>query len=238
MPTDTKPTLRYFDARGRAQFIRHYFGAREIAFTDERVPLSPDFSAWRALQPDRTKTGPFRKLPVLHWGDRLVAETLVIAGFLHAAGGDASRLSPEENLRHDMLVSSLYNDLMMPIGILIWADLAYPGVDVPAVTRRTLERLGTYLAALEETLEEWRWLEGAAARPVLIADCLLWEELDVLTQIFGERSGIDSLPLLAHWRREAPGRKAFEACLEAAPRQITGHPNEAGALATIREALA
>src|SRR3982750_4009604 len=34
-------TLRYFDARGRAQPLRYYFAARGIAYTDERVSLAP-----------------------------------------------------------------------------------------------------------------------------------------------------------------------------------------------------
>jgi glutathione S-transferase len=236
--TQAEPTLRYFDARGRAQFIRYYFRARELAFVDERIPLSADFAAWRELQPDRSKTGPFQRLPVLEWGDGLVAETLVIASFVHAAMGDAERLPAAENLRHETLVSSLYNDVMLPVGTLLWADLAYPGIDVPAMARRTLERLSGYLTALEKTLGEWRWLEQAAERPVLLGDCLLWEELDVLKSVFGDLAGVDERPALAHWHREAPSRAAFAECLEAVPCQITAHPNEAGAIATIRAALA
>ena len=58
-------TLRYFDARGRAQFLRHYFKVRKVSFTDERVAINDEFAAWRATRDDRARTGPFQKLPVL-----------------------------------------------------------------------------------------------------------------------------------------------------------------------------
>jgi glutathione S-transferase len=231
------PILRYFDARGRAQFIRYYLRARDIAFVDERVPLDPGFAEWVRLKPDRAKTGPFQKLPVLHWGDDLVAETLVIADFLHRACGDAAALSAETNLRHDMLLSSLASELMQPIAMLIWADIIYPGVDVAEMTRRTVERLRSQLSILEMALEEWRWIETSAKRPVLLADCLLFEELDVVRKVFGESAGIESMPLLARHLAEAPGRDVFRACLDAAPCQITGRPNEVAALEVIRAAL-
>ena len=68
-------TLRYFDARGRAQFLRYYFKIRKVSFTDERLPVNDELAAWRALRDDRSRTGPFHKLPILHWGDRLLAES-------------------------------------------------------------------------------------------------------------------------------------------------------------------
>jgi hypothetical protein len=106
--------LRYFDARGRAQFVRHCFACRGIEHVDERVALSPKFEAWQAIRGDRAVAGPFHKLPVLHWGNSCIAETSVIYSFLHRATGDEALLSEEENLRHTMLFSSLYNDVMMP----------------------------------------------------------------------------------------------------------------------------
>ena len=75
--------LRYFDCRGRAQHLRYFLRGRNIPFADERVPLSGDFSEWRAIQPDRSRSGYFQKLPVLHWGETLLAETSVIHHFLH-----------------------------------------------------------------------------------------------------------------------------------------------------------
>jgi hypothetical protein len=54
-------TLRYFAARGRAQFLRSYFHVRKVAFTDERVPLGSGGagSEWPAVRDDRRLSGPF-----------------------------------------------------------------------------------------------------------------------------------------------------------------------------------
>lgn len=237
MRASPKVKLRYFDARGRAQFIRYYLLARDIAFEDERVPLSADFSAWLAIRDHRAKTGPFHKLPVLYWGDSELAETTVIAEFLHRTSGDHDCLSTSENLRHAMLLSSLYVDLMLPIGTLIWADLATPGADVPALVPRTLERLERHLGFLDQTLAEWRWLEGTRSRPLMVGDCMLWEELDVLHVVFGERLTLARYPTLAQLYRDCQARQVFETLLEKHPCQITGRPAEADVLAVIRRAL-
>ena len=110
-------TLRYFDARGRAQFLRYYFKARKITFTDERVPSSDDFSAWKALRDNRSLTGPFQKLPIMHWGGRLVSETLLIAS-LGIYGGTG----------HFLLIAAFRHaaaSTLAPLGYvqLIWATL-------------------------------------------------------------------------------------------------------------------
>jgi glutathione S-transferase len=238
MPADPRITLRYFDARGRAQFVRYYLRARNIVFEDERVPLSADFSTWLAIRDDRAKTGPFHKLPVLYWGDSELAETFVIADFLHRISGDHDRLSTSGNLRHAMLVSSLYVDVMTQIGTLIWADVATPGADLGTVVPRVLERVDRHLGYLDEALAEWRWLEGAKARPLMIGDCLLWEELDVVQVVFGERLALDRHSTLAQFHRDCPGRAVFETVLQEHPCPITGRPNEAQALAAIRRILA
>ena len=142
MRADHPPTtLTYFDARGRAQHLRHYLHYRDVRYEDDRVPLSADFSAWLAIRGDRSIAGPFHKLPVLHWDGRIIVETLMIHAFLHKALGDQARLSEDENLRHGMLTSSLHVDVMLPIGTLIWAEVAYAGVDLSALTKRTVERL-------------------------------------------------------------------------------------------------
>jgi glutathione S-transferase len=237
MRANPRVKLRYFDARGRAQFVRYYLLARDIGFEDERVPLSADFGAWLAIREDRAKTGPFHKLPVLYWDDSELPETLVIADFLHRASGDHDRLSTSENLRHAILLSSLYVDLMMPIGTLIWADVATPGADLAAVVPRTLERLERHLRYLDETLTEWRWVEDARSRALMVGDCMLWEELDVLHVVFGKRLALDRYPMLAQFHRDCPARPLFETLLAKHPCQITGRPAEAQALAAIRQVL-
>jgi glutathione S-transferase len=202
--------------------------ARGVAFSDERVPLSADFSAWGAMRDDRSRTGPFHKLPVLVFDGRLVAETLPIAAFLHAALGDEATLSPDEQVRHEMLLSSLSTDVAIPIGMLIWAELQYPGADLRAVAKRTLDRLRQHVAAVERTLDEWQWLERARSRPVLLADCLLWEALDVGKHLFGARLELPSS--LARFHEDFAARAACEALKGEHPSPITGRPGEAEAI--------
>ena len=42
MTTPLKPTLRYFDARGRAQFIRYYLRARGVLITGRMAEFIVD----------------------------------------------------------------------------------------------------------------------------------------------------------------------------------------------------
>ena len=72
----------------------------------------------------------------------------------------------------------------------------------------------------------------------MLADCLLWEQLDLVQFLFAAHAQLDAFPALTRFYRECPGRTAFEACLAALPCQITGRPNEAEAIGVIRAALA
>jgi len=223
MPQHPSITLRYFDARGRAQPLRYYFAARGIAYTDERVSLSAGGSnAWPEMREDRARVGPFHKLPVLHFGDRMIAETLVINAFLHREIGDEALLSSTENLRHAMLVSSLYSDIVMNVGTTLWAEAISVGLDYPAFIRQVIGRIRGLLGRIDQTLAEWGWVAAAQGRPVMLADCLLWEELDSLQHVFGEHVGLDKLPALSRLYLEAPGRAAFQQVLSSHPAPVTG----------------
>jgi glutathione S-transferase len=229
--------LRYFVARGRAQFLRYYFKGRKVSFTDERVPIGDEFAAWRALRDDRTRTGPFQKLPVLHWGDRLIPEMLMIAAFVHEASGDAGSLSDEENMRHGLLTSSLCLDVMNPIAILLWAEIVYPGADLAPAAKRTLDRLKAHCQALEQSFVEWRWLDRARNRRIMLVDCQLWEELDVARVVFGPHWSLSATPTLARFYDDFPGRGICEAVLAERPCPITARPNEAEGIAKIQQLL-
>jgi hypothetical protein len=216
-------TLRYFDARGRAQPFRYLFAARGIAYTEDLVPLPSGAGAvWPAMKEDRSRVGPFHKLPVLHYGERTIAETLVIGAFLHRALGDQALLSDDDNLRHAMLVSSLYGDVVTPIAMLLWAEALYPGLDYAGFARQSLARIRGHLGRLETTLAEWGWAASARSRPVMLADCLLWEELDVAQHVFGEHARLDELPTLARLYAESAGRSAFKKVLAAHTAPVTG----------------
>jgi glutathione S-transferase len=218
-------TLRYFDARGRAQPFRYLFAARGIAYSEDLVPLSTGGgagAAWPAMKEDRSRVGPFHKLPVLHYGERTIAETLVIGAFLHRALGDQALLSDDDNLRHAMLVSSLYGDVVTPIAMLLWAEALYAGLDYASFVRGSLARIRGHLGRLETTLAEWGWAASARGRPVMLADCLLWEELDVAQHVFGTHAGLDQYPTLARLYAETPGRAAFKKVLAAHTAPVTG----------------
>jgi glutathione S-transferase len=230
-------TLRYFDARARAQFLRYYFKIRKVSFTDERLPVDDEFAAWRAMRDDRARTGPFQKLPILHWGDRLLAETLMIAAFVHEASGDAGSLSDEENLRHGLLTSSVYLDVLSQITVLLWSDVQYPGTDMAAVAKRVHERLKMHCRAIEQSLVDWRWLDRARNRRVMIVDCLLWEGLDVARTVFGPHWSLEAMPMLTRFYQDFPGRPICEALLAERPCAITARPGEAEAIAKIQQLL-
>jgi len=216
-------TLRYFDARGRAQPLRYYFAARGIPYTNELVSLTAAGSnAWPEMREDRARVGPFHKLPVLHYGDRTIAETLVINAFLHRELGDEALLSDSEDLRHSMLISSFYSDVVMNVGTTLWAEAIYAGLDYPAFIRGVLGRIRGLLGRIDQTLGDWGWAAAARGRPVMLADCLLWEELNSLQHVFGEHVGLDKLPTLSRLYVEAPGRAAFQKVLASHPAPITG----------------
>jgi hypothetical protein len=234
----SKPTLRYFSARGRAQFIRYYFLNRQIDFTDEEVALSADFAAWTPIRGDRALSGPFQKLPVLHCDGQLIAEMQVIAAFVHRKFGDEARLTATENLQHAMLLSSLFGDVMSPIGLLIWLDAVYPGIDLAAAAKRALERLNAQMHNVERTLIEWQWFAHMSNRPIMIADCLLWEEISVLQHVFGPHVPLGSWPELSRFYAEFAGRAVCERELATKPRPVTGRPGEPAAIAKLQQALA
>lgn len=228
-------TLHYFNARGRAQFLRYYLACRDHAFEDHRIGLSADFHEWREIRDDRSVTGPFKRLPVLEIRTEQVSEALVIANTLHERLGDAASLSPPENLRHAMLLSSLYTDLLTPLASMIWADRMYPGVDLAAYLKISLHRLRSYLSVLDESLTAWEWLRKMGQRELMVADCLLWEELDRLRTVLEHGVALEDFETLARFYDGCPGRNVFSSYLEAHPCALTGHPDEPAALENIRK---
>jgi len=230
-------TLHYFNARGRAQFLRYYLACRNHAFNDRRIGLSADFREWLDIRDDRSTTGPFKRLPVLEIDGDQVSEALVIGNVLHERFGDSEVLSRRANVRHAMLLSSLYTDLLMPLGGLIWADRIYPGIDMPAYVKLVLGRARTYLTVLDEALAAWEWLGSIEQRELTLADCLLWEELDSARLVLGEGIDFDSFETLARFYVECPVLNVFSSYLEAHPCPLTGHPEEPAAIENIRKIL-
>jgi glutathione S-transferase len=121
-----------------------------------------------------------------------------------------------------MLMSSLYSDVVTPIATVLWAEAMYVGLDFPAFVRQAFGRVRGLFGRIDQTLAEWGWTVSARGRPVMLADCLLWEEIDVLKHVFGERSGLDELPTLSRLYAEGPGRAAFQKELASQPAPVTG----------------
>lgn len=237
MSTIPAITLRYFDCRGRAQSFRYYLKARNIAFIDARVSLKDNFVAWPPVKQDRSLSGPFGRLPVLHWGKQLVAETPVIHHWLHDKLGDEARLGEQDNLQHAMLASGCRSELSTPMGMLLYQDLMYPGVDLKSTLPGTLKRICDSLAIIETALVDWHWFDHLSKRPVMLADCLLWEMLDWADIIFGAALEWDKLPQLRRFHRDWEQASWFRRMLGEHPCQLTGRPQEAEAVQRIRSAL-
>jgi glutathione S-transferase len=230
--------LRYFDARARGQLFRAFFAARDIEFVDERIPLDTDFASWQAIRDDQALSGPLKRLPVLHHGDRLISEVIVIAAYLHRQFGDVTLLGDEGNVHHDTIVSVAYTDLVTPIAGLIWSEVLTPGVDLNAAARIARSRLNRTLDVVESALNDWRWVHRIREHAPTIADCVLWEALDQIGVVFGSHLGGNARPTLRRFHEEHPGRAAFERTLALRPCQITGRAGEPDVIARIQALLA
>lgn len=230
-------TLRYFNCHGRVQHLRYYLLARAIPFTDERIELDEHWSAWLEVKNDSEKTGPFHKLPMLEWGDLSLVESPVIHDWLHQKSGDAALLSQEENLRHAMLTSSCMSEFMMPVGMLLWVEVTHPGASLQGQVEATLPRVKDHLSLLEELLIEWQWWENLSERKIMLADCILWQQLWVIDHIFGEASGIENLPKLDNFFKLCPEHEVFENLITAYPLQLTGRFEEKAVVKRIQKLL-
>jgi hypothetical protein len=199
--------------------------------------MSPGWPEWQALKPDRSKSGPFQKLPVLHWADLQIAEGSVIHDWLQRKAGDAERLSEKEQLQHAMLVSSCSNDLMLPTAMLLYVDLTHPESNLAVQAANTLQRVRTHLQAIEQVLTDWNWWDTLAVRGTMLADCMLWDALNFAELLFGDALQLQQLPELSRFYQACPGNELFRALLKEHSCPITGHPAEAEAVARIRLAL-
>jgi hypothetical protein len=117
--------------------------------------------------------------------------------------------------------------------MLLWSEMLMPGIDLPAYARSTLTRLDRTLEVIDRSLGEWGWVAGLGKRPVTVADCSLWDELDKQRVVFGARFSLAGKPELARFYEEHPARDTFEALLAAQPCPLTGRPGEAAAIEAI-----
>jgi hypothetical protein len=123
-------TLRYFDCRGRAQPLRFFFTHLDAPFMDERVPFTDGWEAWSKIKGDPLASGPFGKLPVLQWDERLLAETGPIYSFVQA------QLAPSSSIGGILEAQSALSGDLAQLYELLNLDMVAPGADIGEVANR------------------------------------------------------------------------------------------------------
>jgi hypothetical protein len=162
----------------------------------------------------------------------------VIADYLHQHFGDAQVLSAQTDLQHRQLISSLYNDVTLSIGTLLWADRIFVGLDFETFAKSSFDRLQQHIGNIEQTLVDWQWLKEMNSRPIMLADCILWECLDLCRTVFGLNFDFDSVPVLAGIHARYATGTAFSELLAQTPCPITARDGEHDVIERIQALLA
>lgn len=213
--------LNYFDCRGRAQPIRNYLHERGIAFVDNKISVNDGFQQWSVAAKDPALSGEFGMLPTLDLGDgTLVSEALVIA----------LQLEKSMSLHEQMLVSSTYQDVIINLGMLIWADVAFPGCDFPSTAKGTYDRMMLRFRAYENSLKKL-----GNAEPFTLAHHFLGEGLDAAIYTFGPRfeGFLADFPNLSEFYSRY--RRKFS--MHPRPSQFTARPMEADVVKRIHQVI-
>jgi glutathione S-transferase len=142
--------LRYFDAQGRAQALRHALSDVGLSFEDVRVTLA----TWPPLREDPSFGGWFASLPTLTWDTDTVSETLSIASYVARRSGHYDGLGVGEIAKLEAVVSCSYLDVVRGLADVVWAPSLYPGADVATTTPRQLR--WSLAAAPVGVATEWR----------------------------------------------------------------------------------
>jgi glutathione S-transferase len=222
--------LRYFDAQGRAQSLRHALADAEIPFEDIRVQTAD----WASHKNDPDFAGSFGSLPTLSWDGAVIAETLPIASFLarrlgHYSGIDDARVAVLEGVS-----SCCYLEVGQRVGELLWADVLYPGADRTKALPRLLVRMLDKLSRVEALLPRDRWLGGE--KPT-VADFFAAEAAEVMQYILGpdRLAPLRSrLPLLFAHAERIRMRPAILRAWGRRPPNFTASPTEQSAVERLR----
>ena len=228
----TEPiTLRYFEARGRAQPLRNALLHARLPFHDQRVTLEQ----WTVLRSHGEHAGPYASLPSFTWGADTIAETLAIAGFLSRKLGDYDALSPAQIAQLEAISSNCYLEVLQRAGELIWADLMYPGTELGACCRRLLPRMVQKLTCVERLLDG-AWLHGA--KPGL-ADFFASEAYETLREVCGptlDAALANRMPRLSALAQRVQALPEIHAVYDQRPTNFTARDDEQAALLQLRAA--
>jgi len=219
--------LRYFEAQGRAQALRHLLADAALPFEDERVTLA----TWPSHRGDPAFSGCFGSLPTLSWGDDSIAEALPIASYLCKRLGHYEGLSDAAIARLEAVCSCCYMDVGLRVGETLWAEVLYPGVDLAAAVPRILGRALDKLRRVSEILPEAEsWLGGS--RPTA-ADFFAAEAYELARQVLGstrEPALARSVPRLAAHAERVGNRSAIRAVAARRPPNFSASPTETSAI--------
>lgn len=220
---DMSLRLRYFDCRGRVGALRQFLRHKKIAFDDDRVPRQAVASAWQQQKRHLEFGGPFAKLPVLWADDWPIAETLAIQHFVDRKTRPSLLLSA--GLAHASLQSHLYQDVLVNLGLLVWGNLAFPGVDGPKFWQQAALSLA----------ERWRFIDRfLQSQPQMLGgdrwyltDFCLREGWQLTVMVLGAATQDWVLPQLQSFLATAAAASLPEP--EEGP--FTSHPDEAEIIA-------
>jgi len=204
--------LNYFDCRGRIQAIRNFLNQRDIPFVDNRVSVNDGFQEWSLKSQDQDFCGKLGLLPTLrlHKDAALISETLVMA----------FELEPNMSLDERMLISSVYDDVIENVGLLIWVDFAFPGADVKASMQIMFDRM----MRLFNHHEHSSLLNDNGERFFSLAQHFMGESLDSMRYVFGAafEKALELRPRLNDFDK----RYSEWLTRVKRPSQFTGRPNE------------
>ncbi len=222
MPTDTPVTLRYFDCRGRAQGLRYLLVDAGVEFTDDRVPFD---DTWSRRKHELEFGGPFGALPVLRWGETIVAQTEAVALFLARALELAGDGGDYELSMTVALSAFAHQDLLQPALGVLWQA---PGADLETV-RGARAAARDRLRPRLEKLECWLTSRGPlllGARPCA-GDYLVLEALEAIITLVGAEL-LDDAPRVRAQREALRARPRLSAYLRAGarPGRFSGSPAE------------
>ncbi|MDJ0841455.1 MAG: glutathione S-transferase [Acidobacteriota bacterium] len=192
-------TLRYFDITGRAQPLRDLLHDAEVAFEDHRVPREQAVNGeWVEQAKDPALGGPYGTLPVLHWGDFQLAQTEAVAWFLGQKLGYAG--DDEQSAALSAALCSLgHQDLIIPLGMMLWSPVLKPDADLREAASQTLMWLQRHLVSLERQLETGGQAYLLGAEPT-VGDFFAFEGVDAVAELYGGRT-LEPFPNLQAWRQ-------------------------------------
>ena len=223
-------SLRYFDITGRAQPLRDLLHDASVDFEDIRESRASGIDgSWAQKSSDPQMGGPFGTLPVLQWGDVQVAQTEAIAWFLgqHLGYGGSNI---ETSARVMALCSAAHQDLVQPLGMLLWQPVMYPNIDLKMPAGLMLDRILKVLKALEKQIGDDSYFLG---KEPTTGDFFVYEAVWAVADVFGSSILADH-ERLKTWMNRIESRPRLQNSLANRPEFFTSCPIESETRAQLK----